>query len=193
MLQKSYNFMMKYASHPYARWILGFVSFIESSFFPFPPDPLYLAMMINDRKSVWRLAFICTVTSVVGGLLGYYIGFALYESIGKWIINSYNMQDSFIALKETFARYGFWVIALKGLTPIPYKIVTITCGVIKFDLWTFLAASVVARASRFYMLAALIRKFGAPIKTFIEKNLTMVTTIGLLALIGGILLVKYVV
>jgi len=184
--------MIRYSSHPRAVWILGFISFIESSFFPLPPDPLFLTMMITDRQSSWRLAFICTVNSVLGGLLGYYIGFALYETIGRWVVEFYNMQDSFLKVQESFQKYGFWVIALKALTPIPYKIVTITCGVIKFDLKTFLIASIIARASRFYMLAALIYKFGAPIKVFIEKNLTIVTTIAMLALIGGFLLVKYV-
>ncbi len=193
MLRKTYDRMMHYSNHPRASWILGFISFIESSFFPIPPDPLFLTMMINDRKSVWRLAFICTINSVIGGLLGYYIGYALYESVGKWIIEVYNMQDSFESLKETFNKYGFWVISLKALTPIPYKIVTITCGVIKFDMGTFIMASVIARASRFFLLAALIYKFGSPIKSFIEKNLTMVTTIALLALIGGFVLIKYVI
>lgn len=192
MLEKTYSMMMRYAHHPRAVWALGFVSFIESSFCPIPPDPLLLAMLINDRAASWRLAFICTVSSVLGGILGYYIGYALYGSLGKWLVETYQMEASFESLQEVFRQYGFWVIALKGLTPIPYKIVTITCGVIKFDLPTFMLASIVARASRFYMLAALMYKFGAPIKIFVEKNLTMVTAVATAVLIAGFVLVKYV-
>ena len=192
MLRAAYDKMLKYSGHPRAVQILGFISFIESSFFPFPPDPLYIAMLIENRKKAWYYAAVCTITSVLGGLLGYYIGYALYETIGRWIIESYGLQDKFQELQDSFNTWGFWIIALKGLTPIPYKLVTITCGVIHFDIWIFVLASLIARASRFYMLAGLLYKYGEPIKTFIDKNLTMVTIVGFTALAGGFYVIKYI-
>lgn len=192
MLQKSYDYIMRFASHPQAVWVLNIISFVESSFFPIPPDPLYIAMILKNRPMAWRYAFMCTVSSVVGGLLGYWIGYSLYETVGKWVIDTYGLQESFINFQNQFAAWGFWIIALKGLTPIPYKIVTISCGLAGFDIKMFVIASLIARGFRFFTLAGLLWYFGEPIKDYIDKNLKLVLFSGLAALIGGFILFKYI-
>lgn len=191
MLQKTYNWVMSLADHPRAKWALSAVSFTESSFFPIPPDPLYLAMALKRREDVWNLALLCTITSVIGGYLGYAIGYGLYETLGKQIIDFYGYGDSFHKVQQQFNEWGFWIVALKGLTPIPYKIVTITSGVSGLDLLTFTVASLIARGFRFYFLAILFWFFGPRIKDYIERNLTLVTTLLLFALIGGYFIIKY--
>ena len=185
MLRRLYNWMIRYSTHPYATWILGTVSFIESSFFPLPPDPLYMAMLMENRHRVWRLAFLCTATSVAGGILGYYIGRVFFDTLGESIIHTYHLEQSFENMKTGFHRWGFWLIALKGLTPVPYKIVTITSGVVNLNLGTFILASIIARGFRFYLLAALFWFYGPEIKNFIEKNLALVSGLALGALVVG--------
>lgn len=185
MLQRAYNWILSFANHPYAIWILGTVSFAESSFFPLPPDPLYVAMLLARRDKTWQLAIVCTVTSVVGGWLGYLIGYGLYETLGELILHTYGLQSSFDKFQDSFNEWGFWIVALKGLTPIPYKVVTIACGVTGLDFTTFTIASFIARGFRFFMLATLFWYFGPPLKEYIDKNLTFVTFASLSALVGG--------
>lgn len=185
MLQRTYNWILSFSNHPYAIWILGIVSFTESSFFPIPPDPLYIAMLLSRRDQTWKLAIICTITSVVGGWLGYAIGYGLYETIGEFILQTYGLQSAFEKFQESFNEWGFWIVALKGLTPIPYKVVTIACGVTGLDFTSFTIASVIARGFRFFTLALLFWHFGPPIKDYIDKNLTLVTLTALGALLGG--------
>lgn len=192
MLRKSYNWIIGYAGRPSASYMLAAVSFAESSFFPIPPDPLYIAMLVANRNQIWRLAILCTLSSVIGGILGYYIGYGLYEGVGSWIIEKYHMEAAFQKLQNDFQAWGFWIIALKGLTPIPYKIVTIASGVAKLDMTTFLVASVIARGFRFFSLALLIYFFGPHVRDYIEKNLGLVTTIAFIALVGGFILFKYI-
>ena len=192
MLRKSYNWIISYAGRPSATYMLAAVSFVESSFFPLPPDPLYIAMLVANREKIWRLAILCTLSSVVGGILGYYIGYGLYEGIGSWIIEKYHMQAAFQKIQNDFNEWGFWIIALKGLTPIPYKIVTIASGVAKLNMTTFIVASVIARGFRFFSLALLIYYFGPSVRDYIEENLGFVTTIALVALVGGFILFKYI-
>ncbi len=191
MLKRAYNWIINYAEHPHAVWVLAAVSFAESSFFPLPPDPLYLAMLIANREKVWRLAFICTLSSVIGGIVGYYIGYGLYESIGKKIIDTYHLADTFIKLQKDFHEWGFWIVAAKGLTPIPYKIVTIASGLAGLNLGTFILASVIARGFRFFSLAALILFFGPELKVYIERNLGWLTSLALGAIVLGFVLLKY--
>ncbi|MBL0941747.1 MAG: DedA family protein [Alphaproteobacteria bacterium] len=193
MLHKTYNWIMSFASHPRAVWVVSLVSFAESSFFPFPPDPLLIAMILKHRENAWRLAFIGTITSVMGGLVGYAIGYGIYETVGEKIISWYGLQEAFENFTHQFDKYGFWVIALKGLTPIPYKIVTISSGIAGYDIWKFLLASIIARSFRFYLLAALLKFYGPPIKDYIDNNLRFVTTASLAVLVGGFFLFKYVV
>ena len=185
MLQRTYNWILSFSNHPYAIWILGIVSFTESSFFPIPPDPLYVAMLLSRRDQTWKLAAVCTITSVVGGWFGYAIGYALYETIGEFILHTYGLQGAFDRFQESFNEWGFWIVALKGLTPIPYKVVTIACGVTGLDLTSFTIASIIARGFRFFTIAILFWYFGPPIKQYIDKNLTLVTLASLGALVGG--------
>jgi membrane protein YqaA with SNARE-associated domain len=183
--------IMAYASHKHAMaWVIV-VSFIESSFFPFPPDLLMIPMLLADRTKAWRLAFYATISSVLGGLLGYAIGYFLYETLGTWIIDTYNLQSAFLKFQQDFKERGLWIIYLKGLTPIPFKLVTIASGVANLDLATFVIASVIARAFRFYLLSALLYFFGPLARNFIEKYLSLVlaASLGIIAL--GFVIVKY--
>ena len=191
MLRKSYNWILAHAGTPKAKWMLVAVSFAESSFFPIPPDPLYMAMILARVEDAWKLAFICTLSSVVGGILGYYIGYALYETAGEWIINTYHLQNAFDKFQSSFDEWGFWIIALKGLTPIPYKVVTIFSGVAKLNMGVFLVASIVARGFRFYMVAAVLKFCGPQIRGYIEENLTMITMLVFAAIIGGFVVLAY--
>ena len=192
MLRKSYNWILSYANQPQAICVLAMISFAESSFFPLPPDPLLIAMIVANRKNAWRIATLCTVSSVVGGIVGYYIGAGLYETIGSWIVMTYGLEESFKNLQHEFLEWGFWIVALKGLTPIPYKIVTIASGVAGLNMTTFIVASIIARGFRFFMLAGLLWYYGPSIKNYIDRNLTLVTVVGLLTLIVGFVIVKYI-
>ncbi|MDI9638675.1 YqaA family protein [Kamptonema cortianum] len=185
MLQRSYNWILSFANHPYAIWILAAVAFAESSFFPIPPDPLYIAMLFARRDRIWELAIICTVSSVIGGWLGYAIGYGLYETLGEFILQAYGLQGAFDRFQHSFNEWGFWIVALKGLTPIPYKVVTIACGVTGLNFTSFTIASIIARGFRFFTLAVLFWYFGPSIKEYIDKNLTFVTLTGLAALVVG--------
>lgn len=133
----------------------------------------------------------CTISSVLGGILGYYIGYGFYETIGEWIIKSYGLEEAFSNFQAQFAKWGFWIIALKGLTPIPYKIVTISSGLAGFNFYQFIIASVIARGFRFLMLGVLLWYYGPSIKDYIEKNLYIVTSIGLIGIVAGFIIFKY--
>jgi membrane protein YqaA with SNARE-associated domain len=182
---------MRMAAHPRARWVLGIVSFAESSIFPIPPDPMLAAMVIADPKRAWSIAAICSVASVLGGYLGYAIGFFLIETIGKWIIDLYGMQSGFNQFKSWYDDWGVWVILIKGLLPIPYKIVTITSGAVHFDLVAFGVTSLITRAGRFFLVATLFKIFGEPIRVFVEKHLTLVTSAFAVAIVAGFLAIRY--
>ncbi len=177
-----YNWTLRQAEGPYAAYVLFAVAFAESSFFPIPPDVLLLPMALACREKAWRYALICTVGSVVGGLLGYAIGAYLYDTVGQWIINTYHLQEGFQRFHDEFNRWGVAIILAKGLTPIPFKLVTIASGVAALPLVPFVLASIATRALRFYLVAGLVRKFGEPIRTFVEKYLNWVA-LGVLVLI----------
>lgn len=190
MLKRVYDWTMeKAASKNATGWLAG-VSFAESSFFPLPPDLLLVPMVIANRQAAWRLAAICTLASVIGGLFGYAIGYFLYETVGRWVIDLYHLTDKFEAMRQTFIEYGAEIILIKGMTPIPYKLLTITAGVAQLNLWVFVGASIVSRAMRFFLVAALLFFFGEPVRAFIEKRLTLVTSAVAVALVGGFLVVK---
>lgn len=191
MLQRSYKWILDFAAHPKAIWMLVAIAFAESSFFPLPPDPLYIAMILAQKENAMRLATICTLSSVIGGLLGYYIGYALYETLGEWIIQTYSLQAAFEKFQDSFQEWGFWIVALKGLTPIPYKVVTIFSGVAGLDLSTFIMASILARGFRFFGLALILKKAGPAVKEFIDNNLTFVFTLALFSLVAGFFILKH--
>ena len=174
MLRKLYDWTLKLAARPNALTALGIVSFAESSFFPVPPDVLLIPMVLARRERAWLIAGVCTVASVLGGLLGYAIGFYLFETLGRWVIDLYGLQNKAEQFQSFYDHYGLLVILIKGLTPIPFKIVTITSGAMHFDIVTFVAACVVTRGVRFFLVAALLKRFGPPIQAFVEKRLTLV-------------------
>jgi len=184
---------MRLAGHRHAIPAMAAISFAESSFFPIPPDVMLVPMVLAQRSKAFLIAAVCTVSSVLGGLAGYAIGYFLFETIGAWVINLYNLQGAMETFRQEFAEYGTWIILVKGLTPIPYKLVTIASGVAHFDLFTFIWASIVTRGLRFFIVAGLLWKFGDPIRNFIEKRLEVLTWVFLAALIGGFVVVKYVV
>lgn len=187
-----YEKMLQAAESAKAFWIACAVSFAESSFFPLPPDLIMIPMGIANRAIVFRLAFALTVSSVLGGYLGYAIGYFLFETIGEWIIHTYHLESALVQFQNDFARWGFWIIALKGLTPIPYKLVTIASGIAQFDLWSFTLASIIARAFRFYLLAALIWFFGPMAKPYIEKYLGLTLGFILAGIVLGFIIVKLI-
>lgn len=192
MLRRLYDRVLVLAASRRAPLWLAVVSFAESSFFPIPPDALLVPMALARPQQAYRFALICTLASVAGGVLGYLIGYALYEQLAAPLIRFYHYEGAMQAFKDRFNEYGLWVILIKGLTPIPYKIVTITSGVTQFNFGVFLAASVVTRGARFFLLAFLIRQFGPPVQAFIERRLTLVTSIGALAIVLGVVLLKFV-
>lgn len=181
-LRALYDWTLRQAEGPYATWTLFAIAFAESSFFPIPPDALLLPLALADRQKAWRFALICTVGSVLGALLGYAIGSLLYESLGQWIIQAYNLQDAFARFHDQFNAWGVWIILGKGLTPIPFKLVTIASGVANLSLAAFIPACILTRGTRFFLVAWLLRRYGEPIRTFVEKYLTWVA-LGLLVVI----------
>lgn len=192
MLRRIYDRVMLLAEGPQAEKWLALVAFAESSFFPIPPDAMIVPMVLARPERAWRIALICTVASVIGGFFGYAIGYFLFETIGRSIVDLYGYQAAFDKFQHQFQEWGLWIILIKGMTPIPYKIVTIASGVAHFDLLVFAAASFVTRAARFFLVATLLKIFGPPLRTFIERYLTLVTTAFLLLIVGGFVALKYV-
>jgi membrane protein YqaA with SNARE-associated domain len=193
MLRRLYDWMMRLAAGPNAVPALGVVSFAECSVFPIPPDAMILPMVLARPDRAWWIAFVATVTSVLGGIAGYAIGYYLIETFGRAIIDAYGYEAEFEAFRQDYAEWGLWIILLKGLTPIPYKLVTIASGAAAFDFPVFMLASIATRGARFFAVAALLHFFGPPIREFVERRLTLVTTVFLLAVVGGFFAVKYLV
>jgi membrane protein YqaA with SNARE-associated domain len=189
MLRRTYDWMMSVCASRHAPKGLFAVSFAESSFFPIPPDVMLAPMVLARPDKAYWYAFICTAASVIGGLLGYAIGYFL-EPVGHWLLALMGHAEGQEAFEAWFAEWGLWVILIKGLTPIPYKLVTITSGLAQFSLPVFIAASVVTRGARFFLVAFLLKRFGAPIRDFVEERLTLVTTVVAVVLVGIVVAVK---
>jgi membrane protein YqaA with SNARE-associated domain len=193
MIRRLYAWTMERAGSPHALLALVAVSFAESSFFPVPPDTLLVPMVLAQRQRAMVLAAWCTAASVAGGMLGYTIGSLLYESLGKWIINFYGYGDGIEAFRRTYAEWGAWIILLKGMTPIPYKLVTIASGFAGYNFGLFVLLSIITRGIRFFLWSALLSYYGEPIRGFVERRLEAVA-LGMVALvIAGFAIVKYVV
>ena len=182
-----YDWCVAAAGKPHATWLLGIVSFVESSFFPIPPDAMLIPMGLARPDRAWFYATVCTLTSVAGGVLGYVIGAALYESIGQWLIQIYGYGAKAEAFREAYRQYGAWIIVLKGLTPIPYKIVTITSGLAAYPIIPFILLSVVARGMRFYLVAFVIHRYGDRARKIIEERLEFWAVIAGILLVAGII------
>jgi len=193
MMRRIYEWMMRMAADKRAPWALELVSFIESSFFPIPPDVMLIPMVLSRREKAWWYATIATVASVLGGLLGYAIGYYFYDAVGLPILRFYGREHALDTFIEFVHTYGVPAVIIKGMTPIPFKVVTIAAGVAKMNLGAFIGASIVARAMRFYLVAALLYFFGDPIRAFIERRLTLVTTVFVVLLVGGFVAIRYLV
>jgi membrane protein YqaA with SNARE-associated domain len=191
MIRTLYDKVLALSASPRAAWWLAAVSFAESSFFPIPPDLLLIPMVLARPRRAWRLAGICTLASVAGGALGYLIGWALFDTVAMPLLHAYHYEEAFQRFQDTYARWGLWVILVKGLTPIPYKIVTIASGAAHFNFGVFMAASLATRAARFFLVAALLRRFGSPVRDFVERRLTLVTTAVAAGVIGGFLALRF--
>jgi len=190
MLRRMYDSVLALAASRRAPVWLAVISFTESSFFPIPPDALLIPMCLARPDRAWRLALICTVSSVVGGAFGYLIGYALFEVLAAPVIQFYHYEAAFERFKATYDEYGLWVILIKGATPIPYKIVTIASGAASFNFGLFMLASIATRGARFFLVAGLLRLYGEPVREFIERRLTLVTTLGVVGIVGGFLALK---
>ena len=185
MLRSLYDWVIRLAGHPRALPALGVLSFLESSVFPIPPDVMLIPMSLARPQRAWFFAGICTVASVAGGLVGYAIGALLYDSIGQWLMHIYNLTDKVETFRQSYAEWGAVIILLKGLTPIPYKLVTITSGFAGYNIWLFILCSIVARGGRFFVLAVLLNRYGDFIRKELEKRLTTYVAIGAVVLVGG--------
>src|SRR5712672_813571 len=185
ILRRIYDWCIDAADKPYALWILGAVSFAESSFFPVPPDIMLLPMSLARPRQAWVFATLCTVASVAGGLLGYAIGALLYDSLGQWLINLYGLGGKLEAFRASYAEWGAWIIIGKGLTPIPYKLVTITSGFAGYNIWLFVLCSIVARGGRFFVVAVLLNRSGTVIRAELAKRLGLWVGIGTAVLVLG--------
>ncbi len=193
MLQRLYDRTMGLAAHKHALWALAAVAFIESSVFPIPPDVLLLPIILADRRLAIRVAIVCTVASLLGGLLGYAIGYSLYETVGRPLLDFYGYGERFAEFQNKYNEWGGWIVAGAGLTPFPYKVITIASGVTQLDLVTFTVASIASRGLRFAVEAAILWYFGPPVRGLIERNLGLAATLFFVSLFGGFLLVRYVI
>jgi|SRR3954467_1562183 membrane protein YqaA with SNARE-associated domain len=185
MLRRVYDWCIDAAHKPHALWILAAVAFAESSFFPVPPDVMLIPMSLAKPQRAWLFAAVCTAASVVGGLLGYAIGALLYDSVGQWLIQLYGLGGKVETFRAQYAEWGALIILGKGLTPIPYKLVTITSGFAGYNLGLFVLCSIVARGIRFFVAAILLNRYGEWIRVRIEKHLGLWVGLGVAVLLAG--------
>lgn len=190
ILKRLYDWVLHWADTPYGTPALFLLAVAESSFFPIPPDVLLMALGLSIPKKSLRYALICTVGSVLGGMLGYLIGLQFWE-LGKAIIFRYVSVESFETVRKYFIEYEAWAVAIAGLTPVPYKVFTISAGFLRADFTVFVAASVLSRGARFFAVAGLIYAFGPSIKTFIDRYFNILTVVFMVLLVGGFVLLKY--
>ena len=185
MIRSLYDWTLRMAEHRHALWVLACVSFIESSVFPIPPDVLMIPMILARPSRAWLIAGIALVSSVLGGMLGYAIGAFAYQEIGQPILAALGKGEAMEAFSTRFNDFGFWAVLTAGVTPFPYKVNTIMSGWTAMPVGTFIATSILARGIRFFLVAALLWKFGAPVRDFIERRLGLMTILFILLLFGG--------
>lgn len=191
MLRRLYDWTMREARGPHAMWALAAVAFVESSVFPIPPDVLMIPMILAARERAFAIAGLATLASVLGGCLGYAIGYGFMDTLGQPILQFYGKAEAFDQLAARFNQYGGWAVLVAGVTPFPYKVITIFSGATQLNLPLFLGVSVLARALRFFVVAGLLWKFGAPIRDFIERWLGPLFTAFVVLLIGGFYALRY--
>ena len=190
-LRKIYDWTLKKSNHPRATWFLAIISFAESSFFPIPPDIILIPMAIANRLKAWTYAFICTLSSVAGGIFGYFIGYFFFNSIGILIVSYYSLENQFSSFESYYKEFGFWIVLGAGFTPFPFKFITIASGLFNLNIVLFILVSLLARGSRFFLLAGLIKLFGEYIIKFIDKYFNLLAIIFFILLIGSFFVIKY--
>ena len=193
LLRKLYDWTLEKSKDPKAPWFLAIISFSESSFFPIPPDIILIPMVIAKRAKAWFFAFICTISSVLGGVAGYFIGYFFYLTIGEFIIELYSYQNEYSDFKSKYeGEIWIWFVFFAGLTPFPFKIITIASGALKINMISFVAIALVSRGLRFYLVATLLKFFGNYIKEYIDKYFNLFTFVFFILLIGGFIFFKYI-
>ena len=190
LLQRIYNRCMEWIQTPAGIWVLFFIAVAESSFFPIPPDVFLIALCIGAPKKSMKFAAVCAAGSVIGGALGYGLGLAFMDTLGQRILTLYGLEDKYQVVQGLYRQYDAWAVAAAGFTPLPYKLFTITAGAFKINFLTFMLVSLAARSARFFLVAGLIYKFGAPVQYFINKYFNILTIVFLVLLIGGFVLIK---
>lgn len=191
MIRRLYDWTMQLAASRHAMWALAIVAFLESSVFPIPPDVLMIPMILARPSRAFVIAGLATVASVLGGLAGYWIGFGLFEQVGRPVLEFYGKDAYFEDFAERYNAWGAWAVLIAGVTPFPYKVITILSGATGLNLWVFMIASAIARALRFFIIAGLLWKFGAPVRVFIEKRLGILFTLFIILLVGSFALVRF--
>lgn len=191
MIKRLYQWTLSLAEHPHALWALFVVAFVESSFFPIPPDILMIPMIIARPRRAWVIASVALFASVLGGLLGYAIGALAFDTLGQPILSSLGKADAMAEFSDRFNDLGFWAVLTAGVTPFPYKVITIMSGWTGMPLATFIVTSILARGLRFFIVAGLLWQFGAPIRDFIERRLGLMFTLAVALLVAGFLAVRY--
>jgi len=192
MFRRLYDWTVRLSHHRHAMPAMAAVSFTESSFFPIPPDVMIVPMILARRDEAWKIATICTIASVAGAMVGYAIGYWLYASVGAWLVSVYGMSEGIETFRAQFREWGTEIILIKGLTPIPFKLVTIAAGMAHLSFPAFLAAAVVTRSARFFFIAWLLKRYGAPMREFIERRMDLIGWLFLVVLAGGFALVVLV-
>lgn len=192
LIRATYDYMLNLASNKNAMYFLFAVAFIESSFFPIPPDIMLIPMVLAAPQKAWKIAGLATVASVLGGFFGYGIGVFFFDIIARPILNFYGYMHQFDVFKGYYHEWGAWIVFGAGVTPFPYKVITIASGVVHLNIWVFALASIAARGCRFFLVAWLLKKYGAPMKEYIEKNLGMLSIVFMVLLIGGFLSIKLI-
>ncbi len=192
LLKRMYDTCMRWIATPYGLWVLFLVAFVESSFFPIPPDVFLIALCVSVPTRSFKYAAVCTLGSVLGGAFGYGLGVWFMDSVGQAILDWYHLAGKYQRVQELYQEYGAWAVGAAGFTPLPYKLFTISAGFFKIDFVTFMVVSLFARAGRFFLVAAFIWKFGAPVKAFIDKYFNILSVVFMLLLIGGFAVLKLV-
>ena len=191
LIRKLYDWTLDKAGHPKAPWFLALIAFTESSFFPIPPDIILIPMVIANRIKAWTYATICTVSSVLGGVLGYFIGFFFYNSVGIMIVQYYSLENLFSSFESSYNDYGILIVLGAGFTPFPFKFITIASGLFSLNLPLFISVAFIARGLRFFLVAGLLKLFGNFIQNLIDRYFNIIATLFFLLLIGSFILIKY--
>ena len=191
-LKRTYNWTLEKAQHKNAKWYLSLISFVESSFFPIPPDILLIPMALASKARALFYAFMCTLFSVLGGILGYAIGYFFYNSLGVYIVELYQLENSFNIFENYYKEFGILIVLGAGITPFPYKFITIASGVFGLNIFLFIIISIIGRGLRFYLISILLYFFGEKIKLIIDKYFNILTIVFFILLVGSVFIIRFI-